>query len=134
VVHGVPLGEAGSINGPIGRHPLDRKKYAVVDAASGRTACTHWRLVERLGDYSLLRFKLDTGRTHQIRVHCAHWGHPIVGDATYSRCRKLPIPLAGQALHAVQLGLDHPISQERLVFEAPLPEVFERLLNQLRCR
>jgi 23S rRNA pseudouridine1911/1915/1917 synthase len=57
-----------------------------------------------------------------------------VGDATYSRCRKLPIPLAGQALHAVQLGLDHPISQERLVFEAPLPAVFERLLNQLRCR
>jgi len=134
VVHGVPLGEAGSINGPIGRHPVDRKKYAVVDAASGRTACTHWCLVERLGDYSLLRFKLDTGRTHQIRVHCAHWGHPIVGDATYSRCRKLPIPLAGQALHAVQLGLDHPISQERLVFEAPLPEVFERLLNQLRSR
>ena len=67
-------------------------------------------------------------------MHCAHLGHPIVGDVTYSRCRKLPIDLAGQALHAVQLGLNHPISGERLVFEAPLPEPFERLLTVLRAR
>ncbi len=134
VVHGVPEGERGTLVGAIGRHPVDRKKYAVVTDGSGRHACTHWHLVERLGDYSLLRFRLDTGRTHQIRVHCAHMGHPIVGDATYSRCRRLPLALDGQVLHAVQLGLDHPISRERMLFEAPLPEPFERLLNQLRRR
>ena len=134
VVHGQPAGDSGTIVGAIGRHPVDRKKYAVVHDDSGRHACTHWRLVERLGDYSLLRFKLDTGRTHQIRVHCAHIGHPIVGDPTYSRCRKLPLELPGQALHAVQLGLDHPITQQRLVCEAPLPEAFERLLAVLRRR
>ncbi|CAK6700266.1 Ribosomal large subunit pseudouridine synthase D [Cyanobium usitatum str. Tous] len=134
VVHGQPAGDSGTIVGAIGRHPVDRKKYAVVHDDSGRHACTHWRLVERLGDYSLLRFKLDTGRTHQIRVHCAHIGHPIVGDPTYSRCRKLPLELPGQALHAVQLGLDHPITKQRLVCEAPLPEAFERLLAVLRRR
>ncbi len=132
VVHGVPRGESGTIVGAIGRHPVDRKKYAVVAEESGRHACTHWRLIERLGDHSLLRFRLDTGRTHQIRVHCAHLGHPIVGDATYGRCRKLPVALPGQALHAVQLGLDHPITGERMVFEAPLPVVFEKLLAMLR--
>jgi len=132
VVHGAPVGDAGTIIGAIGRHPADRKKYAVVQDDSGRHACTHWRLIERLGAYSLLRFKLDTGRTHQIRVHCAHIGHPIVGDATYSRCRHLPVDLPGQALHAVQLGLDHPIRGERLVLEAPLPERFATLLRVLR--
>jgi len=132
VIHGVPKTESGTIEAAIGRHPIDRKKYAVVDGEKGRHATTRWRLVERLGDYSLLRFQLDTGRTHQIRVHCAHLGHPIVGDATYGRCRKLPMALPGQALHAVQLGLDHPISGERLLFEAPLPEVFEKLLAVLR--
>jgi 23S rRNA pseudouridine1911/1915/1917 synthase len=112
----------------------DRKKYAVVSDESGRYARTHWFLVERFGDYSLLRFKLDTGRTHQIRVHCAHINHPVVGDPTYSRCRKLPVDLPGQALHAVQLGLDHPITGERMVFEAPLPPVMEKLLLVLRRR
>ena len=134
VVHGVPAADQGTIVGAIGRHPADRKKYAVVHDESGRHACTHWTLVERLGDYSLMRFKLDTGRTHQIRVHCAHIGHPIVGDPVYSRCRKLPMTLPGQALHAFQLGLDHPISRERMLFEAPLPEVLEKLLRLLRLR
>ncbi|MCT0248023.1 RluA family pseudouridine synthase [Synechococcus sp. CS-205] len=134
VVHGAPATESGTIVGAIGRHPADRKKYAVVADEKGRFACTHWTLIERLGDHSLLRFRLDTGRTHQIRVHCAHIGHPIVGDATYSRCRRLPLELPGQALHAVALGLDHPISGERLSFEAPLPEPFESLLHLLRRR
>ena len=134
VVHGVPAGESGTIVGAIGRHPIDRKKYAVVSEESGRHACTHWTLQERLGDYSLLRFKLDTGRTHQIRVHCAHSGHPVMGDPTYSRCRKLPLELPGQALHAVQLGLDHPIDRRRLVFDAPLPPVMQKLLELLRQR
>jgi 23S rRNA pseudouridine1911/1915/1917 synthase len=115
VVHGAPVGDSGTIIGAIGRH-----------------ACTHWRLIERLGPYSLLRIKLDTGRTHQIPVHCAHIGHPIVGDPTYGRCRHLPVDLPGQALHAVQLGLDHPIKGERLALEAPLPPVFETLLLILR--
>ena len=91
-------------------------------------------MIERLGDHALLRFKLDTGRTHQIRVHCAHIGHPIVGDPVYSRARRLPVALPGQALHAFQLGLDHPVSRERLVCEAPLPPVFETLLAVLRRR
>jgi 23S rRNA pseudouridine1911/1915/1917 synthase len=132
VVHGQPQGDQGTIVAPIGRHPVDRKKYAVVQDGSGRHACTHWHVVERLGPYSVLRFRLDTGRTHQIRVHCAHSGHPILGDPTYSRCRQLPIQLEGQALHAVQLGLDHPISRERMVFEAPLPARFLALLRTLR--
>jgi 23S rRNA pseudouridine1911/1915/1917 synthase len=134
VVHGVPGGERGTISGAIGRHPVDRKKYAVVPDDRGRHARTHWQLLERLGDHSLLRFRLDTGRTHQIRVHCAHIGHPVVGDPVYSRCRRLPVALPGQALHAVRLGLDHPISRERMVFEAPLPPAFERLLTALRRR
>ena len=134
VVHGAPAGDNGTIVGAIGRHPADRKKYAVVHDGSGRHACTHWTLVERLGDYALMRFKLDTGRTHQIRVHCAHIGHPIVGDPVYSRCRKLPMALPGQALHAFQLGLDHPIRKDRMLFEAPLPEVMEKLLKLLRRR
>jgi 23S rRNA pseudouridine1911/1915/1917 synthase len=134
VVHGQPAADSGTIVGAIGRHPADRKKYAVVNDGSGRHACTHWRVIERLGDFALLRFKLDTGRTHQIRVHCAHMNHPIVGDPTYSRARRLPVELPGQALHAVQLGLNHPISGERLVCEAPLPPPFEKLLAVLRRR
>lgn len=119
VVHGAPKTTEGTVVGAIGRHPIDRKKYAVVADEQGRYACTHWRLLERFGDYSLLRFKLDTGRTHQIRVHCAHIGHPMVGDVNYSRCRKLPVELPGQALHAVELGLNHPVTGERMIFEAP---------------
>jgi 23S rRNA pseudouridine1911/1915/1917 synthase len=91
-------------------------------------------VVDRLGDHALLRFQLDTGRTHQIRVHCAHIQHPIVGDPLYSRARRLPVELPGQALHAAALGLNHPISGERLSFEAPLPETMERLLVVLRRR
>ena len=136
VVHGAPGGDSGTIVGAIGRHPVDRKKYAVVSDGSGRYACTHWTLLERFGDYSLLRFKLDTGRTHQIRVHCAHLNHPVLGDTTYSRCRKLPLELPGQALHAIQLGLNHPITGEQMLFDAPLPAVMEKLLAVLRlgCR
>ena len=122
------------IVGAIGRHPINRKKYAVVDDDVGRHACTHWVLKERLGDYSLLNFKLDTGRTHQIRVHCAHIGHPILGDPTYSRCKKLPTTLSGQVLHAIELGLIHPKTNEKMTFQAPLPNEFERLLKLLRDR
>ena len=132
VVHGAIKENKGKIIGDIGRHPKDRKKYAVVDDNSGRYACTHWTLIERLCDYSLLKFKLETGRTHQIRVHSAHIGHPIIGDQTYSRCRKLPMNISGQVLHAFQLGLNHPITNKPMIFEAPLPIVFEKLLKYLK--
>ncbi len=131
VVHGVPNGDHGIISGAIGRHPVDRKKYAVIAEGEGKYARTHWKLLERLGDYSLLSFKLDTGRTHQIRVHCAHIGHPILGDQIYSRCRKLPIELSGQILHAISLGLNHPVTNEKMIFEAPLPVIFQKLLINL---
>jgi 23S rRNA pseudouridine1911/1915/1917 synthase len=134
VVHGQPQADVGTIVGAIGRHPADRKKYAVVQDGSGRHACTHWRVLERLGDFALLRFKLDTGRTHQIRVHCAHINLPIVGDPVYSRARRLPVALPGQALHAAALGLNHPITGERMAFEAPLPPAFTKLLAELRRR
>ncbi len=132
VVHGVPKGDAGVIVADIGRHPIDRKKYAVVNDESGRYACTNWELQERFGQYSLLKFKLDTGRTHQIRVHSAHIGHPILGDPTYSRCKTLPTKLTSQALHAISLGLKHPISNQDMCFKAPLPEEFYNLLCELR--
>ena len=132
LVHGVPKGDSGIVIGDIGRHPQDRKRYAVVDDSSGRYACTHWELKERLGDYSLIGFKLDTGRTHQIRVHSAHIGHPILGDPTYSRCKKIPTKLEGQALHAIKLSLKHPISNEAMDFEAPLPNSFLKVLAILR--
>tara|TARA_B100000029_G_scaffold393189_1_gene390461 strand:+ start:402 stop:1364 length:963 start_codon:yes stop_codon:yes gene_type:complete len=134
VVHGAPKSEEGTIVGAIGRHPIDRKKYAVVDDEKGRHACTHWQLIERLDDYSLMSFKLETGRTHQIRVHCAHIGHPVIGDPVYSRCRKLPINVSGQMLHAIKLGLIHPITNVPMEFEAPLPDLFQRLLTLLRSR
>ncbi|WP_269622267.1 RluA family pseudouridine synthase [Prochlorococcus marinus] len=132
IVHGVPKGDKGSIIGDIGRHPVDRKRYAVVSNDTGRYACTHWELIERLGDYSLLTFQLDTGRTHQIRVHSAHIGHPILGDPTYSRCKKLPTNVKSQVLHARHLGLKHPIKNNEMLFEAPLPHTFEKILTILR--
>ncbi|WP_320663376.1 RluA family pseudouridine synthase [Prochlorococcus sp. MIT 1223] len=134
IVNGALQDAEGTIIGDIGRHPINRKKYSVVTDGSGRYACTHWKLVERLDDYSLVQFQLDTGRTHQIRVHCAHIGHPILGDPIYSRCRKLPIVLSGQALHAIQLGLVHPVHEQHMVFEAPIPNELERLLKILRVR
>ena len=106
----------------------------MVDQKSGRYACTYWKLKERLGNYSLMSFKLDTGRTHQIRVHCAHINHPILGDPLYGRCKKLPCKLAGQALHAIKLGLIHPINGKEMIFEAELPIEFQKLLNVLKVK
>ena len=132
VIHGVPKGTEGKITGNIGRHPKDRKKYAVVEENKGRYACTYWKLIEKIGNYSLMSFKLDTGRTHQIRVHCSHINHPIVGDPLYGRCKKLPCNLSGQALHANKLGLIHPINGEEMIFEAELPHDFKKLLKIIK--
>ena len=132
VIHGCPNSDAGRIIGNIGRHSSDRKKYAVVDDNSGKYACTHWKLIKKYKNYSLMSFKLDTGRTHQIRVHCAHIKHPILGDQLYGRCKKLPCNLTGQALHANKLGLIHPINGEEMIFEADFPDEFKKLLKLIK--
>ncbi len=129
VIHGAPHASEGKVVGHIGRDKLNRLKYKVVDENSGKYACTYWKLTKRLGNYSLMTFKLDTGRTHQIRVHSAHMNHPILGDPLYGRCKKLPCKLEGQALHAFKLGLIHPIHGEEMVFEAELPIEFQKLLK-----
>ena len=132
VIHGVPSSKEGKIIGNIWRHPKDRKKYAVVDENNGRYACTNWKLIENFGNYSLMSFKLETGRTHQIRVHCAHINHPILGDPLYGRCKKLPCKLDGQALHANRLGFIHPINGKKMNFEAELPVTFKKLIKKIK--
>jgi 23S rRNA pseudouridine1911/1915/1917 synthase len=134
VVYGAPKITSGTIDAPIGRHPTDRQKMAVVtESKKGRNAITHWQLQERLGQYSLLQFDLETGRTHQIRVHAAHFGFPVVGDPTYAPGRKSAgVNLPGQALHAWRLRLIHPISGAEIEAIAPLPEPFTKLLTVLR--
>ncbi|MDJ0508213.1 MAG: RluA family pseudouridine synthase [Crocosphaera sp.] len=123
----------GIINLPIGRHPVDRKKMAIVPIEKrGREAVTHWEIIERLGNYSLVKFRLETGRTHQIRVHSSYMGNPILGDPLYSSNRSLKMKLSGQALHAYQLTLTHPITLEKIEAIAPLPNEFTKLLNYLR--
>lgn len=135
IVYGAPKAESGSIDLPIGRHPVDRKKMAVVPIEKGgRAAITHWRIKERLGNYTLMHFQLETGRTHQIRVHSAHIGHPIVGDPVYSSGRSVGVNLPGQALHAWQLRLQHPVSGELIEVTASPPLAFTKLLSVLRQR
>ncbi|VXD17309.1 RluA family pseudouridine synthase [Planktothrix paucivesiculata] len=135
VVYGVPKTESGTINQPIGRHPIDRKKMAIVPIEnSGREAITHWQMQERIGNYTLMLFTLETGRTHQIRVHTAFMGNPIVGDPEYSRGKAIGVNLPGQALHAWKLTLNHPISGEIIEAIAPIPDTLKTLLEVLRRR
>lgn len=121
----------GVVDAPIARHPKDRIKMAVV--AGGRHARTHYRVIEEFKDASLLELKLETGRTHQIRVHMAHIGHPVIGDPVYGK-EPGPMRLSGQLLHAWHLSVDQPTTGERLTFEAPLPPEFERALAFIRRR
>lgn len=132
--------DTGTVDLPIGRHPTDRKRMAVIRDGlhTAREAITHYRVLERFGGVSYLSLELETGRTHQIRVHMSHLGHPLLGDPVYSSCRtrfetKHPSLFDGQALHAVRLTLTHPINGERMTFECPLPENFERALELLRA-
>ena len=122
--------DEGTVDAPIGRHPTDRKKLAVV-RSGGREAVTHYRVLERFGNYTYIECRLETGRTHQIRVHMAGMGHPLLGDQVYGRV-KAPFRLEGQTLHAMILGFMHPSSGEYMEFEAPLPEYFAALLETLQ--
>jgi 23S rRNA pseudouridine1911/1915/1917 synthase len=130
LVHGAPGADAGRIEAPIGRHRHDRKRMAVIPGA-GRDAITHFRVLERLRGYSLLACRLETGRTHQIRVHLAYIGHPVVGDPTYGT-RRQHLEMTAQALHARTLGFHHPATGTWMEFEAPLPNDFEQALDRLR--
>ncbi|MDY6782349.1 MAG: RluA family pseudouridine synthase [Cyanobacteriota bacterium] len=134
-VYGSPARDGGTIDLPIGRSKGDRKKMAVIPVEEGgRTAVTHWQVQERLGNYTLMQFRLLTGRTHQIRVHATHMGHPLVGDPVYGSGRGVGVNLPGQALHAHKLSLQHPVSGEIIEAIAPLPESFNKLLAVLRRR
>lgn len=130
VVHGNIKEEAGVIHGAIGRHPVDRKKMAIV-TENGKDATTKFRVLERFGQYTLVECTLLTGRTHQIRVHMTHIGHPLVGDPKYG-ARKSPFAIQGQALHSISLELVHPVTREPMSFTAPLPEDMEKILRYLR--
>ena len=130
IVHGNLKEDSGTVNAPIGRHPTDRKKMSV-HAPHGREAVTHNRVLERFGNYTHIECELETGRTHQIRVHMASIGHPILGDLVYGPT-KCPFRLQGQTLHARILGFVHPSTGAYVQFDAPLPEYFEELLKKLR--
>ena len=130
LVHGNLKEDTGTVEGPIGRHPVDRKKMAI-NERNGKPAVTHFTVLERFGNYTLIECKLETGRTHQIRVHMTSIGHPLVGDEVYGPA-KCPFKLQGQCLHAMVLGFVHPRTGEYMEFSADLPEYFEDLLKKLR--
>ncbi|OUQ22868.1 RNA pseudouridine synthase [Flavonifractor sp. An135] len=121
--------DRGTVDAPIGRHPTDRKKMAI-DPRNGRNAVTHWEVLERFSGYTHIGCRLETGRTHQIRVHMASIGHPLLGDIVYGS--KRPVPgLAGQCLHARKLSFVHPRTGERMTVECPLPDWFRAVLDKL---
>ncbi|MDD6215970.1 MAG: RluA family pseudouridine synthase [Roseburia sp.] len=122
--------EEGTIHAPIGRHSVERKKMAI-NEKNGKDAITHYRVLEHFANYTYMEFQLETGRTHQIRVHMASIGHPLLGDTLYSS-GKSPYKLQGQTLHAMTIGFIHPRTKEYLEVSAPLPEYFEKILRDLR--
>lgn len=122
--------DSGTIDAPIGRHPMDRKKMAVTEKNS-RNAVTHWRVLERFGNYTLLECRLETGRTHQIRVHLSWRNHPILGDMVYGR-KKPELGQSSQCLHARELTFRHPRTGESITVTCPLPDYFESVLKKLR--
>lgn len=123
--------DSGTVEGAIGRHPIERKKMAI-NEKNGKPAITHYKVLERFKNYTYMQFKLETGRTHQIRVHMASIGHPLLGDTLYSSGR-LPFKhLQGQCLHAKSIGFIHPKTGEYMEYSAPLPEYFEKLLCLLK--
>ncbi len=135
IYEGIVIGnlkdDEGTIEGPIGRHPIDRKKMCI-NEKNGKPAITHYKVLERFGNYTYAQFKLETGRTHQIRVHMSSIGHPLLGDTLYSSGKSAFKNLQGQTLHAKTIGFIHPRTNEYVEFSAPLPNYFEKLLNQLK--
>lgn len=132
VVWGNIKDDEGVIEGPIGRHPVDRKKMAI-NEKNGKPAITHYKVLQRFGNYTYMQFRLETGRTHQIRVHMASIGHPLLGDSLYSSGNPPKFKyLQGQTLHAKTIGFLHPANGTYMEFSAPLPGYFEKLLNRLQ--
>ena len=131
IVVGNVKDDEGTIEGAIGRHPIDRKKMAI-NEKNGKPAITHYKVLERFGNYTYMEFKLETGRTHQIRVHMASIGHPLLGDNLYSSGKCSIQKLQGQTLHAKTIGFIHPSTNEYMEFSAPLPEYFVKLLTKLK--
>lgn len=130
IVSGNLKEDEGTVEGPIGRHPVDRKKMAI-NYKNGKDAVTHYKVLERFGNATYIECRLETGRTHQIRVHMTSLGHPLLGDEIYGS-GKNPYHLQGQTLHAMVLGFVHPRTGEYMEFSAPLPEYFLNLLEKLR--
>lgn len=131
IVHGVIKEDSGTVDAPIGRHPVDRKKMAV-NYKNGKEAVTHYRVLERFRGYTYVECRLETGRTHQIRVHMASINHPLLGDEVYGPAKARAFSqLMGQTLHAGVLGFIHPRTGEYVEFTAPLPDYFKKLLNTL---
>ena len=130
VLHNIKKDE-GTVDKPLARSPKDRKKIAIVEG--GRRAVTHYTVQERFGSYTYIKAQLETGRTHQIRVHMASLGHPLLGDQVYGP-EKQPLSVAGQMLHAGLLGFRHPVTNATMEFTAPLPEDFASILEKLRRR
>ncbi len=132
LLYGHPKNGEGTVDAPIGRNPNDRKKMCVISQNS-KEAITHYRVLEEFRDYSLCEMRLETGRTHQIRVHMSHIGYPVVGDPLYApKEGRNPFGISGQALHARVLGFEHPISGEYMEFSSELPEYFQTVLEKLR--
>ena len=131
ICYGVPQNPTGTINAPIGRHPTDRKKMAI-NEKNGKTAITHYQVLQSFHGFSYIECRLETGRTHQIRVHMASIGHPLLGDELYSGGRKSPFRLEGQCLHAKTLGFIHPSTGKYIETDAPLPAYFQHLLANMR--
>lgn len=131
ICHGVIEEQEGTVDRPIGRHPTDRKKMAV-NERNGKHAVTHYRVLQRFQEYTYIECELETGRTHQIRVHMASIGHPLLGDEVYAPGRKCPFSLQGQTLHAMTIGFIHPSTGQYLEIAAPLPEYFTHLLEILQ--
>ena len=129
IVHGTVKEDSGTINAPIGRHPLERKKMAV-NEQNGKPAVTHYQVLKRFRQFTYIECELETGRTHQIRVHMASIHHPLLGDTVYGPS-KCPYPLQGQTLHAMTIGFLHPSTGEYMEFSAPLPDYFEKLLAKM---
>lgn len=129
IVHGVIEEEEGTVDAPIGRHPIERKKMSI-NYKNGKEAVTHYKVIQRFKNYTYIQCQLETGRTHQIRVHMASIKHPLLGDQLYGP-QKNPFKLQGQSLHAKIIGIIHPRTNAYIEADAPLPEYFEKLLKKL---